>query len=561
MVERDITRLGSEGRGPVGRIDGRDVRRTNVAAGRGVAAVVESTLGPKGLDKMLVGADGHVVVTNDGAKVLENLPLDHPAARVLVETARRQDDRVNDGTTTAVVLAGELLSNAGDLVERGVPPAAVAAGYHRAATRASDALDEYAVDIDPDDAARLEDVARTVVTGKWDESAAECLARRAVETAAAVGEGRTLDFERITRQTAPGGSVFDSTVCGGLLVDLELSSTDVASREATLPARFPDATVVLVDGQLTVETLSGASEVVVETPEELREFEAYERERYDDIRARIEGVGADAVFCQKSIDDPVRDALARAGILAVERTRADEFRTLARVTGASPVAAVEELTPADAGRAELVERRSAGDREFVAVEGESASRHVSVLLRGGTPRVLDELAGIFDDCLGVLRTAVEEGGVLPGGGAAEVRLSRELSAFAPSVRGTEQLAVEAFSDALERVPWLLAESAGLDPIDVLAELHARHDDGEVFAGLDLAAGEPANTLSRGVVEPVPVKRRSVLGAAEAATTLVRVDDAVAVASPGEDDEPGHDHDHGRGGVVESTGGYPWTLGH
>lgn len=545
-----------------GRVSGGDARTANISAGRALADLLRTTLGPKGLDKMLVGSDGKVVVTNDGASMLDRLDIEQPIATVLVETASQQEDRIGDGTTTAVVLAGELLATAEDLLDRGLHPTTIVDGYHRAAQRAVEALDQDAIVIDGDDPERLREVARTTITGKWDAEATAFLADRVVETVTAIRGDRAVDFRKITRKTAPGGSVFDAQVLDGLLIDMAESSTDVVSPEPGPPRRIEGATVALVDDQLTIETPTGGGPVDVESAADLERFRAYEDEVYASQVERLADVDADVVFCQKSIDDRVRYLLAKEGILAVERTRQDELYKLGRATGARYVASVDELTPAHTGRAGVVERRTVGATQFTVVRDAEGFDQVSLLLRGGTAHVADEVKRLVDDCFHVLKLVIEEGRVVPGAGAAEAHVAQALRDYATGVPRREQLAIEAFADSLDVIPRTLAETAGLDPVDSLVELRSRHHRGDRRAGLALDTGEVTDVVERGVVEPAAVKRRAIYSAAEAATLVLRVDEVAPGAT--DRDDHGHaeeDHAHGPGELVESTDGYPWAVGH
>lgn len=536
-----------------------DARAGNIAAGRALSETIRTTLGPKGLDKMLVTSDGTVVVTNDGASILDRMDIDHPAARAIVETAEQQDRRAADGTTTAVMLAGELLAEAESLLERGLHPTNVVEGYAWAGSRAVESLAESALDVDPDDETRLREIARTVITGKWDEEATEFLAGLAVDTVRSTGASDRVDLETITRKTISGGSFYDSERIDGLLIDMESSSTDVVSPGA-LPRRIEGATVALVDDQLTIETATGTGTVTVDSPEQLAAFREYEDEIYEAYVGDIAATGADVVFCQKGIDDPVRAMLAREGILAVERTRQDELYKLARATGARYVASTDELTPAHAGEAAVVDRRPVGDREVTVVRADEDAEQVSLLLRGGTEHVAEETKRLLDDCIYVLKFAVERGRVVPGGGATETSLAGTLRTEAAALEGREQLAAEAFADALEVVPRTLAETAGLDPIDAVVELRARHHGGEATAGVAVTDGRIDDVLPRGVLEPLVVKERAITGAMEAATTLLRIDEVIPTSAD-EEETDDHDHGSGPGGLVESTEGYPWAVGH
>ncbi|WP_265108730.1 thermosome subunit alpha [Halosolutus halophilus] len=545
------------------RLDGRDAQADNVAAARALSETIKTTLGPKGLDKLLVSSDGTIVVTNDGASIVDRMEIVHPAAKSIVEVAAQQDSQVGDGTTSAIVLAGELLEEAESLLEKGLHQTTIARGYTLAAERARDTLDERTIPVAPDDRSRLRTVARTAITGKWDREASDFLAEKTVAAVRAIERDGTVDLKRITRTAIPGSSYYDSELVEGLVIDMESSSTTPVSPEPGLPDVFEDATVALVDDQLTIETATGQGAVTLESPEDVRDLREYEQEVYERYVDRITDAGADVVFCQKSIDDMVRYLLAKAGILAVERTRQDELEKIGRATGASPVGTVDDLRATDTGLARRVERRDLGPTEVAIVDGGPGVDQVSLLLRGGTQQVADETKRVVDGCFHVLSRAIEDGAVVPGGGAMEIHLARDLREYAANVPGREQLAVEAFADALEVIPRTLAASAGLDPIDAIVELRARHHDGDHAAGLRLEeeSGRIGDVVEGGILEPRAVTERAIASAAEAANVIVRVDEVVAVTREEGEHEHEHEHEHGPGGVVESTEGYPWAVGH
>lgn len=543
------------------RLEGQDAQAANFEAGQALAETIKTTLGPKGLDKLLVTDDGKVIVTNDGASIVDRMSIEHPAAKAIVQVAKQQDSHASDGTTSAIVIAGELLGNAGTLLEKGVHQTNIIRGYHLAARRTGETLREQAIPVDPDDEQQLRNIAKTVVTGKWDEEASEFLAAKTVETVHAVERDDNVNFKRITRKAIPGRSYYDSELVEGLVINMDSSSTTAVSPETALPHTFEDATVALIDDQLTIKTATGQGAVNPETPEQLQALRDYEREVYERYVDRIVNAGADVVFCQKSIDDSIRYLLADEGVLAVERTRQDELHKLGRATGARPVGTVDDLLPEDTGWARTIERRDAGPTELAVVSGEAGREQVSLLLRGGTQHVADETKRMIDDCFYVLRRALEDGVVLPGGGAMEVHVAGDLRDFAASVPDREQLAIEAFADALEVIPRMLIESAGNDPIDILVQLRARHHDGDTMAGLDLETSHLEDMIAQGVIEPLSVKARAIGSAAEAANLLIRVDDVIAASHNGTADEHEHDHDHGPGGIVKSSEGYPWAIGH
>ncbi len=549
------------------RLDGDDAQADNIAAARALSETVKTTLGPKGLDKLLVSSDGTVVVTNDGASIVDRMAIVHPAANSIVDVAAQQDSRVGDGTTSAIVLAGALLAEAESLLETGVHQTTIARGYTLAADRTRETLAGLTTTVDPVDDGQLQTVARTAITGKWNQTANEFLAERTVEAVRAIERDGTVDPNRITRTAISGSSYDESTVVDGLVIDIDSSSTTPVSPDPNSPDTFEDATVALIDDQLTIETSTGQGTVSLESPEDRHEFQAYEREVYDRYVDRLSDAGTDVVFCQQSIDDAAHTLLVTAGILAVERTRQDELEKLGRATGATPVGTVDDLTSVDTGTARLVERRELGSTEVAIVDGGPGVDQVSLILRGGTQRVADETKRVVNCCIQVLSRAIEDGSVVPGGGAAEIALAKDLREYATAVSGREQLAIESFADALEVIPRTLAASGGLDPIDAIVELRSRHHAGDRTTGVRLE-GESArigDVVEGGVLQPRAVTERSIDSAAEAATLLVRVDEVVSVTR--EDGDHGYDHDHdhshghGHGDMVEGTSGYPWALGH
>jgi chaperonin GroEL (HSP60 family) len=545
------------------RLRERDVRDMNVTAGRVLADTIRTTLGPKGMDKMLVGDQGRVVVTNDGASILDRVEIEHPAAQELVRVAESQRDRIGDGTTTAVVLTGELLVAAADLMDRGFHPTTIDRGYRLALDRARSELEERALEIDPSDTELLLNVAHTAVTGKWSDEEAAALLELVVEAAQTVERDGTVERRRITRTTIPGGSPTDSELVSGLAIDMDSSSTTLASLDVDLPTRIEDAGVALVDDQLTVEKADAVTRVSVETADQLARIADYEGDVYREQARGIAAAGADVVFCQKSIDDEVLAELAREGVIAVERTRQDEMHKLARATGAEMVMRVDELTPEHVGHAGSIERRAVAGTHLAIVGDCPDSEQQSLLLRGGTDHVIAETKRLIENCLDDVTLAIETDGVVPGGGATEVALASTLRDAADGVAGREQLAVTAVADALESIPRTLAASAGLDPIDTLLALRNRHERGDERAGLDVTTGQVVDMVDSGVLDPAPVKRHAITSATEAATILIGIDDMILATGDG---EPGHDHDHGHDhgdghGGVEATGGYPWAVGH
>jgi len=541
--------------------------------GKAIAATLRGTLGPNGLDKMVIDRSGSVVVTNTGATVLDELEIDAPIGRVIRDAVQAHARHVGDGTTTTALLVGELLDAADTLAERGLHPTSIVDGYARAASHARDALDELSVPVDPDDE-RLREVASTAVTGRWDAASARRFADITVDAL------RSVDFDaaRLTIQAYPGGELTDSERVKGILVDLEGSSTTIDGFGTNDRRALTDPTVALVDGELTPPTAEASGTVRVRTPDDLAAVREHERAADERLIRSIADRDVDVLVCQKSIDDAVKTDLARAGVLPVERTRRDEFDAIARAANATAVAAIADLDRDALGTVGAVRRRSVGGGviELSGLPGES---HESLLLRGGTPHVAEETKRIVEDCLAVARHAAHGGGVVPGGGAGMMVVSRAVADRASSVDDRSALALEAFADAVTVIPRTLARNAGADPIDALAALRNRHHDGETAAGV-ARSGAVGDMFDAGVVEPVAVPARCLETAVRTASLVLRVDETLdaepagsGVAGDGHhghahggDDSHTHEsgHAHGSGGEHGSgghDGGYPWALSH
>lgn len=546
------------------RTTGDDARKRNIAAGTALAELLRTTLGPTGRDKMLVG-DGTVIVSNDGASIVDRLSLDSPAARLLADVARAQRGELGDGSTTAVVLAGALLAEAERLFDDGVHPTTVIAGYADASRRARSRLDELVSA--PDGEAARRNVVSTAITGRWDERRTAFLAdlstraHRAARDADAGGANPSA----ITIHGVAGGATTDSELLDGLVIDTDASSTSLSSIPADVPRHLSDARIALLDDELTIQSPESAR-YSVDGPDGLRRARDHERDEYRRYVETLRNHGVDVCFCQKSIDDGLRARLARAGILAFERTRQDEVHKLSRATGARPVMRLDALDPSAVGRADELERVRLGGGSFVVVR-EASSRQVSVVLRGSPEHVVDETERIVRDGIALLRTLDARPGLVPGGGATEVALALAVRAFGRCVDDRRALAVDAFADAIETIPVSLARNAGMDPIDSLLELRRRHADGERSVGIDGDSRSVTDVAARGVVEPVRLADRVVANATDAATLVLRIDDVIRTrgTSDGGAHDHGHDHDHDHdhdhGGVSGDPGGYPWAISH
>jgi len=538
------------------RTSGKDAQSMNITAGKAVAESVRTTLGPKGMDKMLVDSGGSVVVTNDGVTILDEMDIEHPAANMVVEVAQTQEDEVGDGTTTAVVIAGELLSKAEDLLDQDIHATILAQGYRQAAEHAKETLEEAAVDIDVDDNEALEGVARTAMTGKGAESAKDHLAELVVRAVQSVADAEGVDTDNVKIETVVGGSTDESDLVEGVIVDKERVHDN-------MPQFKEDADIALLDTAIEVPETELDAEVNVSDPDQLQEFLDQEEQQLREYVDALSNAGADVVFCQKGIDDMAQHYLAEEGILAVRRAKKSDIAALARSTGAKVVSNIEDITSEDLGFAGSVTEKDLAGDEKIFVEDVEDAKAVTLILRGGTEHVVDEVERAIEDSLGVVAATIEDGKVLYGGGAPETQLSLALRDFADSVGGREQLAIESFADAIEVIPRTLAENAGLDPIDSLVELRSEHDSGNSTVGLDAENGVVAD-MEGEAVEPLRVKTQAIESATEAAVMLLRIDDVIAAGDlkggQGDDDEddapggPGGGMGGGMGGMGGMGGG-------
>ena len=503
---------------------GREAQHNNIMAARIIAEAVRSSLGPRGMDKMLVDSFGDITITNDGKTILDEIEVEHPAAKMMVEIAKTQDKEVGDGTTTAVVVAGELLTNAEELLNKNVHPTVIIDGYRRAADKALEALEKIAIPIDPTNREFLKKVAMTSMASKIVSENREYLAEIAVEAilhvAQKVGDQYRADLDDILVQKKPGESVTDTRLINGLVIDKEVVHPG-------MPKRVEKARIALLDCPLEIEKTEFDAKINIETPEQMEAFMHEEENILRNMVEKIAKIGANVVICQKGIDDMAQHFLAKKGILAVRRAKKSDMEKLAKATGGRVVTNLEDLTGGDLGYAELVEERKIGDDKMVFVEGCRDPRAVAILVRGGTERVVDEAERSIHDALCVVRDVVQEPKILAGGGAPEVEVAKALREYANSLSGREQLAVQSFAEAIEIVPTALAENAGLDPIDILSELRARHERGETWAGVDVFGGKVRDMRELDVYDPLAVKRQMIKSATEAATMILKIDDVIA----------------------------------
>lgn len=502
------------------RIIGKDAQRTNILAAKMVADVVKTTLGPKGMDKMLVSPTNEIIVTNDGVTILDEMQIEHPAAKMMVEIARTQESEVGDGTTTSVMIAGKLLENAEDLLDQKIHPTIISKGYKIAAERAQEILKEIALKISPENEEVLRQVAMTAMTGKGAEESKEKLAEIIVSAVKQVQENGKVDLNDIKIEKAKGNSVRESELISGIIIDKEKVSKD-------MPRTIRDAKIALIDFPLELKNPDIDTKVSISSPEQLQNFLSQEEKIIKEIVERVKNSGANVIFCQKGIDDFAQYLLAKQNIYACRRVAKSDIEKIARATGGKIVSNLNELSSGELGGADIVEEVKQGDDFFTYVKGCKNPKALTILIRGGTEHVMDEIERAMRDGLGDVVCSLESGLVVTGGGAIEIELAKRLRSFGATLTGREQLAIEEFAKALEFIPITLAENAGIDPIDILTELKSRHDAGEIHAGLNLFTNKVENTLDARIIEPYKIKSQAINSATEVATMILRIDDVIA----------------------------------
>jgi len=516
---------------------GKDAQRKNIMAAKAVAEAVRATLGPKGMDKMLIDGSGDATITNDGATILREMDIEHPVAKMIVEVAKAQDDEIGDGTTTAVIIAGELLEKAEALLDQNVHPTVIVSGYKQAQARAQKVLEEMAIDVSGDQKTLLK-IAQTAMRGKGIEIAMDKLAQISVDAALAVSDspGKGIDdYVKIVQ--IPGGRIEDSVINYGIVIEKERTSPE-------MPKKIKDARILLLEGTLELKKLETDAKITITEAKNLASFKEGEEKI---IKAQVDAVvnaGANVVFCEKGIGVTAQNYLSQSGILAARRVKREDLKMLALATGARLVGDVMQVTPQDLGSAEIVEERKVGkDKQMIFVEGCKKAKAVSIVLHGVSEQFLEEMERALDDSLNVVLDVIRSGKIVPGGGAPEIHVAEKLRQYASTLEGREQLAIRAFAEAVESIPSILATNAGFDPVDSLAGLRAKHGQGLIF-GLNIDTGEPADMLAMGVVEPLKVKTQAIKSAAEAATMVLRVDDVIAAKREEMAPKPGQSpHDY------------------
>lgn len=496
---------------------GKDAQRNNILAARVIAEVVKSTLGPKGMDKMLVDSAGNIVVTNDGVTILEEMEIEHPAAKMVVEIAKTQEQEVGDGTTTVAMLAGKLLENAENLLDKKIHPTVIAKGYRMAAEKAKEILKEIGINVDSRDV--LKKIAMTAMTGKGAEGNREKLADLIVGAVDQVSSGNQVDINSIKIEKLKGDEIGNSELIHGIVLDKEIANE-------SMPKMIKGARIALVDFALELKSPETEAKISVSSPEQLQSFIESEERYLKEITTRLISSGANVIFCQKGIDDVAQYYLAKAGILGCRRVAKSDIEKLARATGGKIVSNISEVKEENFGKAGIVEEIKNGEDGMIYVRECDNPRAVSILVRGSTGHVVDEIERAVKDGIGDVVAAVKSGKVVSGGGAIEIELSKRLRQYSRTLGGREQLAVEEFANALEFIPETLAENAGLDPIDIITELKKRHETGLMREGINLFNNKIEDCFAAGIVEPLKVKTQAINSASEVAIMILRIDDVL-----------------------------------
>jgi len=503
---------------------GREAQRNNIAACKIIAEIVKSSLGPRGMDKMLVDSLGDVTITNDGATILKEIDVQHPAAKMLVEISKTTDNEVGDGTTSVVVLAGALLANAESLINQNVHPIIIVDGYRKAAKKAKQYLEEIADVVTANDKSILQKIAKTSMQTKLVRKDSSHLAELVVKAVTAVsdqeGEKFVVDVDDIKVEKKAGGSIEDCKIIEGIVLDKEIV-------HGGMPKKINDAKIALINSALEISKTETDAKINISNPQQMKAFLDEENRMLKNMVDKVIASGATVVLCQKGIDDMAQHYLAKAGILAVRRVKESDLTKLSKATGARIVSNLDDLFEKDLGTAGLVEERKIEEDRWVFIEECKHPKSVTLLLRAGSQRVVDEVERSVHDAIMVVRDVMELPSIVAGGGAPETYTASKLRSWSKSLEGREQLAVEKFADALETIPLTLSENAGMDPIDTLATLRSKQSKGEKWTGIDVMKGHVGNMKSSDIIEPLAVKNQIISAAAEAACMILRIDDVIA----------------------------------
>lgn len=509
------------------RKQGRNAQKNNITASIAVSEAIRTTLGPKGMDKMLVDSLGDVTITNDGATILNEIDVQHPAAKMMIEIAKTQDLRVGDGTTTSVIIGGSLLKSAQELIDQSVHPTIILRGYRKALIKSKDILKEIAEKVDSSDKKILKQAAITAMNSKSIAGMREHFAEIAVESILQItdlrGDLKIIDIDQIQIIKKEGGSLSDTELINGLIIDKEIV-------HPMMPKILKNVKIALIDAPLEIEKTEFDAEIKIQSPDQITRFLEEEENMLKRKTSAIINSGAKAIFCQKGIDDKAQNLLARENIIAIRRVKRSDMEKLSRATKAKIITNLVELTPEDLGASGLVEEKKVGTDNMIFVSECSDPKAVSILIRGGVEHVVDEAERTLNDALCVVRNIVDNPYILGGGGSSEIELSKQLKDFATTIGGREQLAIEAYAYSLEVVPTTLAENAGFDPVDLLVELRAKHDtpDGKAI-GINIQTGKPSNMIQEGVIEPLVVLMQAIQSATEVSSMILKIDDVIAAS--------------------------------
>src|SRR5713226_2167509 len=533
------------------RARGRDAQRSNIMAAKVLAETVRSTIGPRGMDKMLVAGIGDIVITNDGATIMKEMDVQNPAAKMLVEVAKTQDQEVGDGTTTSVVLAGELLAGAESLLDRDVHPNIIIDGYRLASEKAQEILDKIAISIKPDDEKLLKQIALTSLNTKGIFGSQAHFAELAVDAVKQVMEKRgtkiTADIDLVKVMKKHGKSLEETELVNGIIIDKDVSHSQ-------MPKTITGARIALLNAKLEIEKTETEAKININKPEEMYAFIQEEEDMLNKMAEEVAKTGANVLFTEKGVDDQVLASLAKKGILTVKNVSSSDMEKLAKATGGSVIGTTKDLAKAALGQAKLVEEVKIGDDKLVYVREAKNPKAVTIMIRGGSEHVVDEAERSLHDALCVVRNAVEDGKIVAGGGAPEAEVSKRLKDYARKAGGREQLAITAFADALEAIPVAIAQNAGIDPIDIMVDLRAKHNNVQnKWYGVNVYTGKTADMWKLNIVEPLRVKKQVIRSAVEAVTMLLRVDDVIASKGGGSGGGPPGGMPPGMGGGM---GGMP-----
>ncbi len=503
---------------------GRDAQRNNILAAKLVADSIKTTLGPKGMDKMLVDSIGEITVTNDGVTILEKMEIEHPAAKMMVEIAKTQETEVGDGTTTAVMLAGKLLENAEKLLDLKIHPTVITKGYNIAEKKTKELLEELSIEVSPEREDILKHIVMTAMTGKGAETVKEKFADIIIQAIKQIQENNQIDLTNIKIIKNKSNSIEDTELIKGIVIDKERVSID-------MPKKIENSRIALISDALEIKNPEGDAKISITDPSQLQGFIDREEQNLKKIVEKIKSVNANTIFCQKGIDDVVQYYLAKEKIYACRRVAKSDMESLASATGAKIVTNLNELSEDQLGKSQTVEEIKQGEEAMTYVTGCENPKSLTILIKGGSEHVLDEIERAIKDGLGDVAAVIKDKKIVAGAGAIEIELSKRLKEFSNTLSGREQLAVQEFANAMEFIPSTLAENAGLDPIDVLTELKSRHDNNERFTGINIFNNKVEDTLVQGIIEPTKIKKQAISSATEVAIMILRIDDVLASKTP------------------------------